>query len=526
MVVGEYTDRALTGKNDDRPDFQRMISDASKKQFQYVIVWKIDRFARNRFDSAIHKAALKKYGVRVISATENITNEPEGIMLEGLLETLAEYYSANLAKHVKRGQRESAIAGTYIGGVPPIGFKVVNKKLVVDEEKAPIIQYVFEQYAKGVSKKEIIGELNARGILNKSGHPLTLSSLQAALRNPKYIGKYIHNGQEVTGGCEALISEDIFNAVQQRLDSVRRAPAAKKARQEYLLSGKAFCGYCGSRLVGESGKSKTGAMYHYYACGKKKKYHKCNKKNEKKDFLEWYVVEQTIEYVLLPERIDYIAERIVAKYDEEFNDKRIKALERQAQKLENEINVAVDASLTAPEKVRPRYFDKIETLETQKADIELNLASLRIANGHRYTKEQIAEWLKSFCRGDELDPAFQQRIIDVLVNSVYVYDDKIVIYYNVKDGKQVSYIDMCDDMEGLTPIGEEDNLSENASTGVRISNDTAQWFVFEPPHKGAFTVLIFHAPHFTQGSLFTCSYHSGITYNVKSHAGMHGGRRR
>lgn len=129
------------------------------------------------------------------------------------------------------------------------------------------------------------------------------------------------------------------------------------------MSEKAFCGYCGSRLVGESGKSKTGAMYHYYACGKKKKYHNCNKKNEKKDFLEWYVVEQTIKYVLLPERIDYIAERIIAKYDQEFNDKRIKA----------------------------RYFDKIETLETQKADIEFNLASLKIANGHRYTKEQIME---------------------------------------------------------------------------------------------------------------------------------------
>lgn len=153
MVVSEYIYRALTEKNDDRPDFQRMIADSSKKPFQYVIVWKLDRFARNRFDSAVNKATLKKYGVLVVSATENITNEPEGIMLEGLLEALAEYYSANLAKYVKCRQRESAIAGTYIGGTPPFGFKVVNKKLVADEEKASIIPYVFEQYAKGVSKK-------------------------------------------------------------------------------------------------------------------------------------------------------------------------------------------------------------------------------------------------------------------------------------------------------------------------------------------------------------------------------------
>ena len=206
-------------------------------------------------------------------------------------------------------------------------------------------------------------------------------------------------------------------------------------------------------------------MYYYYSCGNKKRHHNCKKKNEKKGFLEWYVVEQTVEYVLTPERIDYIAERVVAKYDEEFNDKGIKDLERQARKLENEINAAVDASLTAPEKVRPRFFEKIEMLETQKADIEMNLATLKIAAGHRYTKEQIVAWLKTFCKGDNLDANFQKRIIDVLVNSVYVYDDKIVIYYNVKDGKQISYIDVCDSISNS-----EANFE--MCGGVRISNNT------------------------------------------------------
>lgn len=456
MIVGEYIDRALTGRNDDRPDFQHMLADAKKKQFQYIIVWKLDRFARNRYDSAVHKAELKKYGVRVISATENITDEPEGIMLEGLLESLAEYYSANLSKHVKRGQRESILNGNVPGGVPPYGFKLENKKLVADEEKAPIIRQIFEQYAKGVPKKQIFDELNARGIRNAYGKPFTYSSLQNNLRNPKYIGKFVYNGEEVSGCCEALISEEVFNAVQKRLDSVKRAPAAKKAREEYLLQGKAFCGHCGAPLVGESGRGR-GGLYHYYACAEKKKRHTCNKKNEKKGFLEWYVVEQTVEYVLTPERIDYIAARLVAKYDEEFNDKGIKDLERQIKKLENEINAAVDASLSAPEKVRPRYYEKIETLETQKADIEMNLATLKIAAGHRYTKEQIAAWLKTFCKGDNLDVNFQRRIIDVLVNSVYVYDDKIVIYYNVKDGKQISYMEMCESIEDATPDWESDS---------------------------------------------------------------------
>ena len=139
----------------DRPDFQRMISDAPKGQFSAVIVWKLDRFARNRFDSANYKHRLKKSGVRVVSATEHISDDPEGIMLEGMLESLAEYYSANLSKHVKRGQRESAIKGTYIGGIPPFGFKIQNKRLVADEEKAPIIKWIFEQYASGLSKNRL-----------------------------------------------------------------------------------------------------------------------------------------------------------------------------------------------------------------------------------------------------------------------------------------------------------------------------------------------------------------------------------
>lgn len=466
MIVGEYIDRALTGRNDDRPDFQRMLADARKKQFKYILVWKLDRFARNRYDSAVHKAELKKYGVRVISATENISDEPEGIMLEGLLESLAEYYSANLSKHVKRGQRESILNGNIPGGVPPYGFKIVDKKLVADEEKAPIIRYIFEQYAKGIPKKQIFAELNAKGITNAHGKPFTLSSLQNNLRNPKYIGEFVYSGERVSGCCEALISKEIFDAVQKRLDSVKHAPAAGKAREDYLLQGKAFCGHCGAPLVGESGRNRHGDYYHYYACGKKKKSHACDKKNEKKVFLEWYVVEQTVEYVLTPERIEYIAARIVEKYDDEFNAKRIKELERQAKKLDNEINAAVDASLAAPEKVRPRYFEKIETLETQKTDIEMNLATLKIAAGHRYTKDQIAAWLKAFCNGDKLNAEFQKRIIDVLVNSVYVYDDKIVIYYNVKGGKQVSYIEMCDNIEDSTPS----NVQDEPIGGVRISN--------------------------------------------------------
>ena len=466
VVVNQYIDRALSAKTDNRPEFRRMIDDASKKQFQYVIVWKLDRFARNRFDSAVNKATLKKHGVKVLSAMENIADNPEGALLEGILESMAEHYSASLSENVRRGQRESMLKGAHIGGVAPYGFKSVRVdgklKLVADEEKAEIVKYVFEEYAKGVSKKEIIDSLNARGVRNANGKPLGISFLQRALHNTKYIGKYRYNGEVVEGACDAIISDETFFAVQRQLNKVKHAPAVKKARQEYLLQGKAFCGHCGARLVGDGGTGKLGKVYYYYACGKRKKHHTCDKMNEKKDFLEWYVVEQTVEYVLTPERIDNIAASVVAEYEKEFSSSRIKKLERDVNKIDIEVENLIDILAKGEKKSSGRILEKIDVLETKKADIELNLTTLRIATGRRFTKEDVIKWLKSFCRGDELDIDFQRRIIDLLINSIYLYDDKLVIYYNISGGKQITYIEMCNDMEKLKPLDDDVEVLYNA----------------------------------------------------------------
>lgn len=468
-VVGEYNDRHITGRYDDRPEFQRMIADSAKRHFDIIVVWKLDRFARNRYDSAIYKHRLRKSGVKVLSAKEIITDSPEGIILEGMLESMAEYYSANLSQNVKRGQRETALKGGFIGGTPPVGYKNVNKTVVIDEDKAPAIRYAFEQYAAGVAKKEIIAELNARGVRNAKGKPLTFTSFQHALKNTKYTGEYEFNGI-VMHNYPAMIDKALFDKVQERLAQVAHAPAASKAKVDYLLQGKAFCGMCGARMVGESGRGKMGATYNYYACGVKKKRHGCQKKNERKDFIEWYVVEQTLEYVLTPERMDLIAARVVAEYDKEFSRSKVAALEKRLAKIEGDIAKCFDLILESTSKpLQRRAEERLEALEQQKADLSIDLSKLKIANGIRYTKEDILAWLKQFCRGDIMDEEFRRRVIDVFINSVYLYDDKVVIYYNLKDSKQISYIEMC---ENLEDAGFEDaeNPGTEGSAGVRISS--------------------------------------------------------
>ena len=368
FVVGEYIDRAMTAKTDDRPDFQRMINDATKGQFKVIIVWKLDRFARNRYDSAIYKAKLKKNGVIVVSAMENISDKPEGIILEGVLESMAEYYSANLSQNIRRGLRDSRMKGQYTGSRPPIGYKIENKRLIIDDDKAPYVRFVFEKYASGVTKKVIFDELDAKGFKNQYGKKLTHSSFQRTLRNKIYIGVFEYDGEELLDACPPLIDEKTFYLVQEKLSAKAKAPGTTKAIQEYLLQGKGFCGMCGARLKGESGTGKLGGKFYYYCCTNRKVNKACKKMNEKKGFLEWYVTEQTVEYVLTPERIDYIAARVVAAYDDEFNTGKIKEMESRILKLEGDIHKAAMSSLEAPEKIRKTYYGILENLEAQKVE--------------------------------------------------------------------------------------------------------------------------------------------------------------
>lgn len=442
-IVAEYIDRATTGTKDTRADFQRMIEDASKKQFEMVIVWKLDRFARNRYDSAIYKAKLKKLGIKVVSVKENITDSPEGIILEGLLESMAEYYSANLSQNIRRGQRESIAKGRYCGGKVMRGFKVSGEgKLVADEKNAPAMRYVFEQTASNVPMTEIVDELFKRGIRTKDGKPLALSGLVSAVRNTAYIGQYKYKGVVVPDLSERLVDDETFYRANAVLDTRMRAPAAAKAKEEYLLQGKVFCGMCGAPMIGECGRGKHGVTYHYYSCAKRKKHHTCKKKNERKDFIEWYIVEQTMQYVLTPDRAARVAKAVVEEYKKEFSDTRIDDLEKAVKQIDREMDKLVDALIDTPKVAHKKINERLELLGVQKEDIEADLARLRIAQEIQLTEVKVRAWLKTFCAGDPLDVEFRRRIIDTFINAIYLYDDKIITFYNIRGGKQVSYIDL------------------------------------------------------------------------------------
>lgn len=447
-VVGEYIDRAISGTTDNRPEFQRMIEDAKKRQFAFIIVYRFDRFARNRYDSAIYKKELESYGVRVLSTEESVGTGDEGIILESIYEAMAESYSRRLSRVVTQGMRETALKGLSTGGNLSLGLKIVDHKVELDERTAPAVRYCFEARAEGITKKPIADELNARGFRSKTGKLFTVNTVSQILANPVYKG--IHNYAGIERSCPATVSAELWDRVQEIEKREKKNYGKKVAATYYALSGKIFCGHCGASMIGDSGTSRSGEKHFYYTCTARKKNRSCDKKSEKKDFIEWYICEQTVKFVLTDSNITKIAERVVALSEEELGSGELARLEERLSEIEREIDAAADALIkTNSSSLIKRINEKVAVLEAQQQATEMEISRLRIRQELRVTVREVESFLRGFCSGDLFDEDFRRRLIKTLVNCIYLFDDKIVIYYNVRGLKEISYIDMLSDIEEL-----------------------------------------------------------------------------
>jgi len=240
-ILNNYIDRALSAKTDNRPQFQAMIKDSAKHLFDVVIVWKLDRFARNRYDSAHYKAILRKNGVKVISAKETIAEDSTGILLESLLEGYAEFYSAELSEKVKRGHTENALKAKYNGGGMPLGYvKGENQEYQLDLPLVPLVLETFTRYSEGQTIKSIVDWLNDSGVKSKNGKPVSINMVTSMLKNRRYTGTYVYGDLTIPDAIPAAIPMDLFERVQERMEKNKRAPARHKAEDDYLLTTKLF----------------------------------------------------------------------------------------------------------------------------------------------------------------------------------------------------------------------------------------------------------------------------------------------
>ena len=452
-VVHEYIDRAISGKTDNRPSFQQLIKDSERGHFDAVIMYTLDRFARNRYDSAIYKARLKRNGVKIYYAKQPMPDTPEGIILESVLEGYAEYYSENLARNIRRGLKENAMHGLVVGGMS-LGYRVnEQKRYEIDPVGANAVRAIFTMYAEGKTKAEIVRWLNDKGFKTVRGREFNKNSLPRILRNEKYIGVYRVDDVVLTDVVPPIIDKDLFDKVQAQIKHTFLSRGKFKATEDYLLTTKVFCGHCGEPMIGESGRSKTGAIHNYYKCAGRKRKKNCNKKTEKKEWLEQTVVRFAVQYVLTDENIDLISTRAMAIIEKELLDtslltslrERLKDSNRRLKNLMGAIEQGI---------ITPTTKERLEALEAERRDIEGQIGREEMKKPF-LTKERIQYWLESFRKGDIKNVEYQRRIIDTLVNSVYVYDDspngrKIVITFNLSGANTVTL--KSSDIEHLSPV--------------------------------------------------------------------------
>ena len=442
-VVREYCDRAQTGRNDNRDAFQRMLSDTDKHQFDVIITWKVDRIGRNREDIAFNKHRCKKNGVRIEYVAENLPDSAESVILESVLEGMAEYYSLQLSTNIRRGQLESAKKLQCVGGTRPLGYDVdrETKRYIRDEKTAPIVKQIFDRYAEGQTEKEIIDWLNEQGIRTTKKKPFSKSSLATLLHNEKYIGVYIYGDIRIEDGMPALVDRDTFDKVQELMKINRRAPSHTWTHAEYILTDKLFCGKCGSPMVGESGFSHTGAKHSYYSCVGKRKKKTCDKKPVRQDWIEGEVLKATRELLADEELLDWITDRTYAYYLATNGREEERAI---LQKELAGVDTSIDRLVSAIEAgaFNDRIKSRLDDLNAQKAQITASIAEMELASGFRLTRDHIAFFLRQFRDADMEDRACQKRLVQTFVNAVFVFDDKIKIVYNYTEGNNTVTLDI------------------------------------------------------------------------------------
>ena len=440
QIVGEYIDRAISGTSDKRPDFLKMIKDAAKEKWQRVLVYKVDRFARNRYDSAMYKARLKKYGVKVMSVMEPIPDGPEGILLESVLEGSAEYYSANLSQNILRGMRENALACKVNNGGLPIGLmKGPDGRYAIEPAGAAIVLEIFERYAAGENVTQITRDLNARGLRTSKGARWNKNSLHTILKNERYAGVYIWGDVRIEGGIPPIVTRELFEDVQERIRRVARAPAAARTDVDYVLTGKLFCGHCGSPMVGESGTGKSGRKFYYYGCIKRKRERACDKKPVKKDWIEEQVVRLTREKVLADDVIKRIVDGAIRRQEAEREEELVVLRSLRSELADVRRGIRNIVAAIEQGIITSSTKERLDELELRRAELEAAIEETQ-AEEPEATREELTFWLERFRNGDPKDAKYRDTFIDVFINAVYVYDDHLRIVINfTQDGGAVSY---------------------------------------------------------------------------------------
>ncbi len=424
QIVDTYIDRAMTGTNDNRAAFQKMLSDGKRNsRWEIVLVYALDRFGRNATEVAVNKQRLQKNGKTLISATQrtsvNIdgTRNLDGILLENVYIGLAEYYSVELSEKIKRGQKENRKKGLHCGGTIAYGYKSVDRKLQIVEE-AEAVRFIFDQYVHGVTVPKIIDQLTEKGYVP----PFRPHRIYNILRNQNYTGVYEHKGEIYDNIYPQIVSFEMFTKARAIIDSNKTG--SRSVQTVYLLRNKLKCGYCGMPISAECGTSHTKERKYYYKCRGRKKYRKgCTKTTIKKELLEEFVIDFILGELKRSENVEKAVNAIMSLQEKYLKDNpNLNLLKKEKKQVDTALNNlvrAIEAGIVSATTQR-----RLQELEMQKTDIERKILVEESKQAMVLEREQIEKY---YLEAVAADP---ERLINTLIKEIVLYNDKIEVYLN------------------------------------------------------------------------------------------------
>lgn len=464
-IIDTYADRAVSGRTDKRRDFQRMMTDAAKGKFRYVIAWKSNRMGRNMLEALINEARLQDLGVRVLYVEEDFDDTAAGRFAARSMMNVNQFYSENMAEDIKRGLYDNAANCMVANGHLPYGYKADETlHYAIDEPKAAVIREIFTRVSCGEAFVDIMASLNTRGIKTSYGRPWGRSSFQKILSNERYRGIYIYGDVRKEGGIPRIISDELYFKVQEVITTKKNPQGRHRVNGDYLLTGKLFCGHCKSPMTGISGTSRSGNLHYYYVCQKRRTEKTCEKKNLRRDDIELQVAKAIKRRTLDDDTINWIADSVVEYSQHQESASGIGLLEDQLKDTQRSIKnlmAAIEQGI-----ITPTTKARLMELEKEQSDIDRKITMAK-ADVIPVNRDQLVGWLKKLQAGDVHDKKYQAELFDTFLIAVYVYDnpdgqDYMKVVFNYAGSKNTVEIPLDPSVI--------DNV-ENIETGaVRLSS--------------------------------------------------------
>ena len=421
-VIATYEDRAVSGRTDNRPAFQRMMRDAEAGKFRYVLAWKSNRIGRNMMQAMVNESRLMDCGVKVFYAEEDFDDSAAGRFALRSMMNVNQFYVENMVEDVKRGLYDNAKKGL-VNGALPLGYKRgTDGKAEIDEPKAAIVREIYTRVAAGELFADIAADLNARGIRTARGREWSKGSFHVLCHNERYRGIYIYGDVRIPGGMPRIISDELFYDAQEAYNMKKdnRYGRTRVGADNYLLTGKLRCGHCGSYMVGVSGTSKTGDAHYYYSCQKHRLEHACNKKPIRRDIIESAVAQAIMTHCLNDDTISFIVDSTISYFKQKEHELHIEEMENELASVNLSISnlmKAIEAGIITPT-TRTRLMD----LEDQQSRLSAKINTAK-TNRVRINRNDLIAGLQLFRKGNIKDKKFLAKLFNTFLIAVYLYDD-------------------------------------------------------------------------------------------------------